>query len=228
MSIAENYRCLCREIPAHVRIVLAVKRRTAEEVAEAVAAGARELGQNYVQEAESLAESLGRVFGPDAPVIRWHMIGALQKNKINKALQLFDTVQTVHSVKQALDLGKRAEAAGRDIEVMLEINSGKELTKSGLLPRLPEVREAAEAVASQSCLRLSGFMTMGPAGNDPARLRACFRATRGLFDDLNALDLPGIRMDTLSMGMSDSYIMAIEEGSNLIRPGTIIFGPRMR
>jgi hypothetical protein len=224
MGIAINYERIRKEVPDHVVIVLACKTRTPEEVAEAMAAGAGDLGQNYVQEAEAMTAALGNRAGQ----ARWHMIGPLQKNKMNKALKLFDVIQTLHSADQARDLNSRAKAAGRILSVLIEINSGRETAKSGVLPEAEAVEETAKAVSGLNHLRLDGLMTMGPFLDNPEDLRPYFKKTREIFDFIRKLNLPGADMRYLSMGMSDSYPIAIEEGSNMIRLGTVVFGPRGR
>ncbi len=222
MSIADTYRKIRKNVPDHVTIVLACKKRTPDEVLEVIEAGATDLGENYVQEAEQMIASLGEA----ALRVRWHMIGPLQKNKINKALRLFDTVQTVHSLKQAGELDKRAGAIGKELSVCMEINSGRETAKSGVEPDYETVRELAEGISTLEHLRLEGLMTMGPFLDPPEQIRPFFRTTRELFDRLRETEIPNVDMKYLSMGMTDSYPVAIEEGSNMIRLGTGIFGPR--
>lgn len=222
MSIRIAYKTLRKEVPGHVTILLACKTRTPDEIREAVAAGATDLGQNYVQEAESLMEALGGRAG----AVRWHMIGPLQKNKINKALRLFDVVQTVHSMKQAREIQQRAEAIGKHLSVYIEVNIGEESAKSGAPPEQEAVLQLARGISTLANLRLEGLMTMGPFLDDSEAIRPYFRKTREIFDHIRSLNEPGIDLTVLSMGMSDSYRVAIEEGSTMIRLGTIVFGPR--
>jgi len=222
MSIAESYRRLRAEIPSHVTIVLAAKTRTADEVREAIAAGATDIGYNYVQEAAAMRAALGC----EAGALRWHLIGRLQSNKINKALALFDVFQTVEGDAQAADIARRAAAAGKaPLPVLLEINSAREPAKSGLPPDLEAVERAAAAVSALPALTLKGLMTMGPADADGSQLRPFFHTTRLLFEGLCSR-CPALALDTLSMGMSDSYREAIEEGATMVRVGTLVFGER--
>lgn len=222
MSISENFLKVREKVPEHVTILLACKTRTPDEVAEVIAAGATDLGHNYVQEAEEMVE----VLGDTAFQARWHMIGPLQKNKINKALRLVDVIQTVHSIKQAAAIDLRAARIDKIVSVFIEINSGRESNKSGIDPDLDEVKELAEGISECENLKLEGLMTMGPFLDDPEEIRPCFRITRDLYDQVRNLNLPGADLRYLSMGMTDSYRVAIEEGSNMIRLGTGIFGPR--
>jgi len=222
MSIAENYLKIRQSVPEHVTIVLACKKRTPEEVAEVIEAGATDLGENYIQEGEKMFHALGD--SDHKP--RWHMIGPLQKNKINKALKIFDVVQTVHSPEQAAEIDKRAQAIGKKVGVFIEINIGEESAKSGITAEYEDVKSLAEDISKLPALNLQGLMTMGPFFGDPEAIRPYFRRTKEIFDKIKALNLLDTNLKYLSMGMSDSYKIAIEEGSNMIRLGTIIFGPR--
>jgi len=217
MSIAENYQRIRDEVPDHVKIVLAAKTRTADEIREAIRAGATDIGENYVQEAEEARRALA----VEAESVTWHMIGHLQRNKVNKALPLFDVIQTVDSVKLAGALSKRATEL---VSVYIEINSGREPQKTGVFPENAEglIRE----VSALANVRIAGLMTMGPASGDPEAARPCFRETKKLFDRVAALDLPNVEMGVLSMGMSNAYRVAIQEGSTMIRLGSVVFGDR--
>ncbi len=222
MSITENYHRLRDEIPEHVTIVLAAKTRTPDDVLEAMAAGATDIGENYVQEAETMQQALGE----SVRRVRWHMIGALQSNKINKALPLFDVFQTIDSLEKAQAFETRAARFGRIWPVYLEVNIASETSKAGLPPEYEQIERLAREMAAFEHLRVEGVMTMGVFTPDPEESRPYFRAARLIFDRLGALNLPNVTMKTLSMGMSDSYRVAIEEGSNMVRLGTIVFGAR--
>jgi pyridoxal phosphate enzyme (YggS family) len=228
MTITERYQALRDEIPAGVTIVLAAKSRSSEEVAEAIDAGATDLGENYVQEGEAVHATLGA----EARRVRWHMIGPLQKNKINKALPIFDVIQTVDSLDTATNIDKRVERAGKSImPIFLEINIAGEQSKSGIEAGADEsidagVEQIARALEDLRHVRLEGLMTMGPLTDDPEQLRPHFRRTRKLFDRLRALNLEHTNLTHLSMGMSDSYGIAIDEGATIVRLGTVVFGPR--
>jgi pyridoxal phosphate enzyme (YggS family) len=223
MGIAERYSAIRRELPPAVAIVLAAKTRTAGEVREAIAAGVSDIGYNYVQEAVTVKEALGEA----GAALTWHLIGHLQTNKVNKALGVFNVIQTVDSVQAAQALGKRVESSGKPcLPVLIEVNIAQERNKSGAEPQLRVLKELAAAIGSFSRLRLEGLMTMGPAVDDPEQLRPHFRRARELFEGLRDLDTAGADIRTLSMGMSDSYVVAVEEGSTMVRLGTIVFGPR--
>ena len=222
MNITENYQRLRRDIPEHVTIVLAAKTRTPDDVLEVIAASATDIGENYVQEAETMQQALGDA----ARSVRWHMIGALQTNKINKALPLFDVFQTIDSLEKAQAFETRAARFGRVWPVYLEVNIAAETSKAGMPPEYAQIEQLARHMAQFEHLRVEGIMTMGMFTPEPEDSRPYFRAARQMFDRLGALDLPNVTMKTLSMGMSDSYQVAIEEGANMVRLGTIVFGAR--
>ena len=228
MSISANYARLREEIPADVTIIVSAKAKTTEEVEEAIDAGATDIGQNYVQEAGQMYSALQK----KAAKARWHMIGHLQTNKINKALRIFDVIQTVDSLEKAVAIDKRFEKARKEIvPVYVEINIGSEFTKAGIKPIDHEpfeeyIEELARNISSLGHLRLAGLMTMGPRFGNTEDVRPYFRRTRKIFERIKNLDLPNVDMKYLSMGMTNSYKVAIEEGSNMVRIGTAIFGER--
>ena len=216
-AIRKTVAALLAEIPAVVTLVAAAKSRTPEEVLAAVEAGIKIIGENYVQETEAAQAAVGKR-------CQWHFIGHLQKNKIRKAVALFDLIQTVDSLETAGEIDKRAAEAGKIMPVLIEVNSGREPQKAGVFPE--HAAEVAAGIAGLKNVRLEGLMTMGPELGDAEASRPYFRETKRLFDDLAKASLPGVRMETLSMGMSDSWRVAIEEGATLVRLGTRIFGPR--
>lgn len=220
MTIKERYERIRKEVPPQVTIVLACKTRTPEEVEQAIDAGAADMGENYVQGCETMRAALGE----KASNVRWHMIGHLQKNKINKALGLFDVIQTVDSLEKAAAIDKRARAAGiKNVPVYIEINIGSEITKDGVKPEYEIIENLVKQISKMGNLTAEGLMTMGPRSGNMEDVRPYFRKTKEIFDRIKSLGLPGTDMKTLSMGMSNSYKTAIEEGSNMIRLGTIIF-----
>ncbi len=222
MSITENYKKIRQEIPDDVKIVIAAKTRTKEEIVEIIDAGAMDIGENYVQETENIYNSLGDI----NKKVTWHMIGHLQKNKINKALEIFDTIQTIDSFKKAADINKRAEKFKKKIAVCIEINIGSEISKSGITPDYEIIKSLVEKISTLDYLNLEGLMTMGPRVGDPEKIRPYFKKTKNIFDTIKEQNFPNVNMKILSMGMSNSYKIAIEEGSNMVRLGTIIFGER--
>ena len=222
MYIVKNYQKIREEIPGNVTIVLAGKTRTKGEIEAIIAAGATDIGENYVQEAEKMYDSLGE----KVKKVRWHMIGHLQKNKINKALRVFDVIQTVDSLEKAVDIDKKAHVIGKQVSTYLEINIGSEMTKAGIKPEYEIVENLVRKISKLEHLNLEGLMTMGPRFGDPEDSRPYFRKTKDIFERIKALNLPNVDIKYLSMGMSNSYKIAIEEGSNMVRLGTVVFGER--
>ena len=226
MSITENYVRLREEIPDYVTIVVSCKTRTVEEIEDAIDAGATDIGENYVQEAGQMYSALKK----KAAKVGWHMIGHLQTNKINKALRVFDVIQTVDSFEKAAAIDKRVERAGKKIvPVYIEINTGSEFSKAGIKPAEYEpfdeyMEKLAGDISALGHLRLEGLMTMGPRFGNSEDVRPYFRRTRKMFETIKGLGLPNVDMKYLSMGMTNSYRVAIEEGSNMIRIGTALFG----
>ena len=215
--IKENIIKILNELPQGVQLVGAAKTRTKEELKAAIDAGLVILGENYVQEAEKAFEAIGRV-------VKWHLIGHLQSNKAKKAVTIFDMIETVDSVKLTKAIDRECGKIGKVMEILIEINSGEEEQKAGVMPdkAVSLVRE----IAGLGNIRVMGLMTMGPFIEDLELIRPCFQRTRELSEKINGLNIAGIEMKYLSMGMSDSYRIAIEEGANLVRIGTGIFGPR--
>ncbi len=215
--IRENIRAVLQELTPHVILVAAAKSRTPEEVREAVEAGVPVIGENYVQEAAAAQAVAGRG-------VKWHFIGRLQTNKVKKAVEIFDLIETVDSSKLGREIDKRSREKGMTMPILIEINSGREPQKSGVMP------EDAEALVRELSrlpnIKVEGLMTMGPETGDPEDSRPYFRLTKELLNRLRSLSIPGVAMTWLSMGMSHSYRVAIEEGANMVRLGTLIFGPR--
>jgi len=215
MEIRENVQQLLKELPDGVELVAAAKGRTAQEVLQAVDSGIKIIGQNYIQEAEKIYPVVGNK-------AKWHMIGHLQKNKAKKAVTLFDMIETVDSVDLARELDKRCAQIGKVMPILIEINSGREKQKSGVLPE--NAQPLIKEISSLPNIKIMGLMTMGPRFGDPEDSRPYFITTRKIFDQIKALQLPNVEMKYLSMGMTNSYQVALQEGANLVRIGTRIFG----
>jgi hypothetical protein len=216
-SIAASVKRIQETLPPGIILVAAAKARTPEEVEAALRAGVTHVGHNYVQEAERMI-----------PVIkgkgRWHMIGHLQKNKVKKAVRLFDMIETVDSWPLAELINRRCAAIGKIMPLLVEINSGREASKTGVLPE--DVDDLVQRLSDLQHIRVQGLMTMGPRFGNPEDARPYFRATKEAFDRLARANLPNSEMRYLSMGMSNSYQVAIEEGANMVRLGTVLFGER--
>ena len=213
----DNIRSILSELPEGVTLVAAAKTRTPEEISRAVGAGIEIIGENYVQEAEAAFAALGRI-------ARWHFIGHLQKNKVKKAVPIFDMIETVDSLKLGEQIERECEKLGKNMPVLVEINSGREPQKSGVLPE--DAEKLIRELSRLERVHVQGLMTMGPRFGDPELARPYFQETKRLFDQLSKLGIENTEMRYLSMGMSNTYKIAIEEGANMVRIGTRIFGER--
>jgi len=215
--IKQNVSQILSNLPDGVQLVVAAKTRQPEEVLEAVEAGVKIVGENYVQEAERAHEMVGNR-------AKWHFIGHLQKNKVKKAVRLFDMIETVDSVEIARDIDKRCAQIDKVMPVLIEVNSGREKQKSGVLPE--DVEQLAREISAFQNIRVMGLMTMGPRFGNPEDSRPYFVETKKIFEKIRKLNLPNIETRYLSMGMTNSYKVAIEEGANIVRIGSKIFGER--
>ncbi|WP_457574980.1 YggS family pyridoxal phosphate-dependent enzyme [Desulfolithobacter sp.] len=226
--ICDNLKTIYRQIeesavragrdPQSVRLVAVSKRQEPERILEALDCGQDLFGENYLQEAREKIELLG-------DRARFHFIGHLQSNKARQAADLFTMVETVDRLKIARALSRHAGALGRSLDILLQVNVGREPQKAGVLPE--NLDELASEVATLPSLRLRGLMTMPPYTTDPEESRPFFRSLRRLARELSdkGLFTDNSRVE-LSMGMSRDFPVAIEEGATLVRVGTAIFGPR--
>ena len=206
--------------PFHQSVILVAvtKFHPLVDMREAIAAGVTDVGENRVQELEEKRRESAGAFPA-----RWHLLGHLQKNKVKKAVALADLIQSADSLDILRDIEKRAAEIGKVQEVLLEFNISGEETKSGLSPE--DFEEAVALVKSLSHVRVRGLMCMAPL-TDPERVRPVFREGRRLWERLADL-FPAGEITTLSMGMTNDFEVAIEEGATMVRVGTAIFGPRV-
>jgi len=215
--IKENVQAILDSLPEGVALVGAAKTRKPEEILAAIDGGLEIIGENYVQEAEEAFQNIGQR-------AKWHMIGHLQSNKAKKAVRIFDMIETVDSIKLARAIDKACHDIGKIMQVLIEINSGEEPQKAGVLPSA--AGSLCREMSELENIRIMGLMTMGPFGGDPEHARPYFQKTKEIFEEIKALNLSGVEMKYLSMGMSNSYKVALEEGANLVRIGTKLFGQR--
>jgi pyridoxal phosphate enzyme (YggS family) len=209
--------------PEEIALMAVSKTFPPEIIREAYNAGQRLFGENRVQEFADKAGALS-----DLPDAEWHMIGHLQTNKAAKASELFTAVDSVDSLRLAEKLNTAAQAAGKRLPVLLEINVGGEAAKSGAAPDSDELEQLLVAVPGLQALQVRGLMTIPPFTEDPQQARPYFRRLRELRDQIAARHLPAVNLDVLSMGMSHDLEAAIEEGSTCVRLGTAIFGERTK
>ncbi|HNS55853.1 MAG TPA: YggS family pyridoxal phosphate-dependent enzyme [Smithellaceae bacterium] len=203
--------------PHSVELMAVTKTVSTERILQAVDAGITLLGENYVQEAREKQELLGGR-------ARMHLIGHLQTNKAKYAVRLFDCVHSVDRLELAQELNKRAKAVNRILDILIEVNVSGEQTKNGVSPA--QVRELIGRIAGLENLSVRGLMTMAPYSDDPETSRPYFQALRQLRDDIAREEIPRVQMAELSMGMTDDFEVAIEEGSTIVRIGRAIFGAR--
>ena len=213
-TIEQNVKRVLSQLPDSVQLVAAAKSRTPEAVLEAVNAGIKIIGENYVQDAE-------RVYAAVGDKVKWHFIGHLQHNKVKKAVGLFDVIETVDSVEIAREIDRRCSQIGKLIHVLIEVNSGREKQKTGVFPE--NVEALVKEISVLPNIRVVGLMTIGPLLDNPEEARSYFAATRKLFEEIKGLNLSNVEMKYLSMGMTHSYQVAIEEGANIVRLGRKIF-----
>ena len=216
--IAENVRRVLSEVPDYVEVVAAAKARTDDDVLQAVDAGIRVIGENYIRDTRVAQNLVGQR-------AQWHFIGRLREHDVRMAtLDLFDLIQSVSSLSLAQRIDEKCGAAGRRMPILVEVNSGREPQKAGVLPEAAE--NLVRQIASLDNVQVLGLMTMGPLGPSPNLYRPCFADTRQLFSHIESLAIPRVAMRHLSMGTSDTYRVAIEEGANMVRIGSGLFGPR--
>lgn len=215
-GIKDKYNEIRKIIPHGVAVVAATKQRTIEEIEEAVRAGIEIVGENYVQEAISKYKKIKG--------LKWHIIGHLQRNKVKDAIKIFDCIQSVDSVRLAKEIDQQCAKLSKIMPIFIEVNIGGEENKYGTNP--DEVPDLIYQIAELPNLRVEGMMTMEPYFENPEDARPYLRRMKQLFDEVKSCNIPNTDIKILSMGMSNSYQVAIEEGSNMVRIGTRLFGPR--
>jgi PLP dependent protein len=204
-----------------IALMAVCKTFPATAILEAYAAGQRLFGENRVQE---FADKFPRL--ADLKDVQFHMIGHLQSNKTAKAVEIFHAVDSIDSARLAERLNDTSQKLGKTLDVLIEINVGGEEAKSGLAPDSPEIDAILQQAPGLTNLHIRGLMTVPPYTDDPEGARPYFRKLRELRDRLAARSLPSVNFDTLSMGMSHDFEVAIEEGSTCVRIGTAMFGVR--
>ena len=205
--------------PEDVRLIAVTKTHGADEINEAIDAGATDIGENRVQE---LLEKYD-----DVKPVRWHLIGHLQTNKVRQVIGKVVMIHSVDSLKLAREIDKRSQAAGIVTDVLIEINSAMEETKSGIAA--DDLRRLTEEICDEcACVRVCGLMCIPPIAEEPEDSRPYFREAAELFEEMKTWELPEDRFapTELSMGMSGDFEVAVEEGATIVRVGSSIFGPR--
>lgn len=204
--------------PKDIKLVAVTKTVDSSKIKEAIKAGVTIVGENYVQEAK---EKIAQIDHD----IQWHMIGHLQTNKAKHAVKLFDMIQSVDSLRLAEELNKQAKRLGTVVKILIQVNVSGEESKFGVSPQ--GIHSLISQISNKmENLSIQGLMTMPPYFNDPERTRPYFRALRELRDRIVSSEIRNVTLGELSMGISNDYEMAIEEGATIVRIGTAIFGER--
>ncbi|MBV9342802.1 MAG: YggS family pyridoxal phosphate-dependent enzyme [Acidobacteria bacterium] len=231
MPIAENVLRIREEIaaaargsgrnPEEISLMAVTKGVAPDQIRQACDAGIRLLGENRVQEFCAKVPLLGGLEG-----IRRHLIGHLQSNKVLRALEVFEAVDSLDSVRLARKLDRAAADLQKRVSVLIEINIGRETGKSGMAADSAELADLLRLAPEMPALEIRGLMTVPPFADNPEQSRPYFRQMRELFCNIQQRKLPAVRMDVLSMGMSHDFAIAIAEGATCVRIGTAIFGER--
>lgn len=201
--------------PKGIKLVAVTKTATIEQIKEAISVGVKIIGENKVQEAKEKYQIL-------SADIEWHLVGHLQTNKVKYAIEIFDLIHSVDSIKLAKEIDKRSLQFGMITNVLVEVNVSGEETKYGIKPE--EVEPFLKEISEFSRTRVRGLMTIAPMAEDKEEVRPYFRKLRELFEKIKSKNIKNVKMDYLSMGMTEDFEVAVEEGANMVRIGRGIFG----
>ncbi|MFQ6617238.1 MAG: YggS family pyridoxal phosphate-dependent enzyme [Fidelibacterota bacterium] len=227
MSISDNVEIVRERIekaalrsgrdPEDIKIVAISKTFGTELIREVLDCGIKDIGENRVQEAEAKYNELGNI-------ACWHLVGHLQTNKVNKALRVFNFIQSLDSIKLAKKISRRLEVLNKDVTLLFQVNTSEEDTKFGTA--VSEVDRFIDELVQLDNLKIEGLMTIAPFTDDESLIRHSFISLREIFERLSSIKLKNFNMKYLSMGMTDDFEIAVEEGSNILRIGRAIFGER--
>ena len=211
--------------PDSIKLITVTKGRSITEIQTALAAGIINIGENRVQEAQQKFDIIQSFCEttPNIQACEWHLVGHLQRNKVKSALDMFTLIHSVDSLRLLAEIARRAEARKQQTEILIQINTTGEASKFGIDSE--DVRDFIEKSLTYSGARIVGLMTMGVLSSSPEINRPAFALLRTLSEKVKAEKFPGITMEYLSMGMTNDFEVAIEEGANLVRIGRAIFGP---
>ena len=218
--VKERIESVCRRVdrdPNEITLVCVTKTIDIARINEAIGWGITDIGENRIQESKTK-------FGKLSRPVKWHMVGHLQTNKAKDAVRMFDLIHSIDSLKIAEAIDRRAGQLGRQVDCLIEVNTSGEASKFGVMP--DEVFGLVEEMAKLNNLRIKGLMTMAPLVDDPELARPYFRELKSLSEQVESRNFSNVQMQYLSMGMTQDFEVAVEEGSNMVRIGTAIFGPR--
>ncbi len=205
--------------PHTVQLVAVTKYVEVERVRQAIAAGIKICGENRLQEAEAKMEAIG-----ESPGLSWHFIGRVQRRKLKSMVGRFSVIHSIESLEHIEELQRRAEERQHQQSILLQVNIENESTKGGF--SVPDLLNTMPAIARLSHVKINGLMAIPPREEDPEAMRPYFRKLKILAEEIDALQLPGVDMKELSMGMSNDYPIAIQEGATMVRIGSAVFGAR--
>jgi pyridoxal phosphate enzyme (YggS family) len=228
IDVGANYRKIIERIAVaaakvgrdarEIRLLAASKSQPVASIRAALASGVALVGENYVQETKEKKNQLAEAN------VEWHMIGHLQRNKAKLAVELFDVVESLDNLALAQELDKAAAKRSKIMRALIEVNLAGEESKTGIAKG--EVAGLLEKISGLAHVSVQGLMTVPPFRENLEEVRPYFRELRELRDSLNSLNLPNVRLNELSMGMTHDFTVAIEEGATIVRVGTALFGPR--
>lgn len=226
-KVKERIRSACANLgilPETITIVAVSKNRSVPGIREVIDCGITDIGENRIQEALLKFSEIAnqQIKGPAVQRIKWHFVGHLQTNKVKDAVRIFDLIQSVDSLHLAEEINKQAAKINKVQDILIEVKTSPEATKFGIAPG--EATNLARDVATLKNVSLKGLMTIAPIADDPEKSRPYFSQLRELRDELNAIRDTQYAIRILSMGMTDDFEIAIEEGSNMVRIGRAIFG----
>lgn len=218
MNIEDNVKNFLQEIPEDVVLVAITKTVDVEKIKQAIKSGITQIGENKVQEALSKYSDL-KEFN-----LKWHLVGSLQTNKVKKAVQIFDLIHSVDTLKLAEVINKEALNINKMQDVLLQVNVSKEETKSGF--DIDNIFDFLPEISKLQNIKVRGLMTIANNTLDESQIRLCFRKLKNLEEEINKKAFFNDKLTELSMGMTNDFKIAIEEGSSIIRLGRAIFGER--
>jgi pyridoxal phosphate enzyme (YggS family) len=210
----------CGRDPGSIRLVAVSKTMPAGKIQKAFDSGALIFGESYIQEAMEKINALSST----TESVLWHFIGRLQTNKAKYAVKYFDLIHSVDNLKLAKELSKQAKKIDKIQKILVQVNTGEELSKSGVYEK--DAVDLITSISQIENLSVKGLMTIPPFYNEPEKVRPFFASLRSLADTVRNKNLPNVHMDELSMGMTGDFEVAIQEGATLVRIGTAIFGNR--
>ncbi len=217
-EVEENVKYFLKSIPENITLIGVTKNIGIEDIKKAVSCGLKNIGENKVQEA------LDKYIYLKQLNLKWHLIGHLQTNKVKKAVEIFDLIHSVDSLKLANIISKEAKKFGKRQEVLLQVNVSGEETKSGF--SLAEIENILPEMSKLNSIMIRGLMTIGPGNQNKDFISSCFKSLKELNEKINKEKYFNHKLDILSMGMTNDYKLAVEEGSTMIRIGRAIFGER--